>query len=244
VSLPPALLSAALAVALGAAALAGRPVLAVVAALVVLCLAAGWARLLRLPSPRGSTAVLAAVGLVAVGVGYASTEPPLLGPLAGVVALGVLGEFLHQMLRTDCRPRLVESTTGTVAGQAVALLAAAWVALPLAVDRGDDVTVVAAAAVLGSVVGLALPLPPRVQWLVALPAGASAAALAGVVLGPLPALQAAGLGLLVAVAASALHGLLDAQPPSRSWPATLAVAAGPVATAGLAAYAAARVLLT
>jgi len=95
-------------------------------AVAVVVFAAGWPRLLGLPSVRSATIVIAASGLTAVGL---ITWRDDFGLLAPVVGLAVLGAFIAEMARRDGRPRLVESVAGTVMGAVVAIGATGWIAL-------------------------------------------------------------------------------------------------------------------
>ena len=79
-----------------------------------------------------ASAVLGAVLAVAPGV---------------LLALGVLLAFAHELLRRDGRPRLVESVTGTFTGQAVVVLGAGWVFLPMTADGVGAVAVAGGAAI-------------------------------------------------------------------------------------------------
>src|SRR5206468_7574638 len=92
---------------LTAAAYAGRP--AMLAAVLLCCglLAAGWARLLDLPSPRGTTTVVILGGALAAVAVALTTDEPLLEWLSPALAAAVIGEFVHQLARWDGRPRMV-----------------------------------------------------------------------------------------------------------------------------------------
>jgi hypothetical protein len=243
------------------AAFAHSGVLALAVLLVAALVAAGWPELLDLPTPRGTTAVvvLAALGagaaaLVAVHVARAEGTQALgvLGRLPVVAALALLLAFVHQLLRRDGRPRLVESVTGAVSGQAVVVLAAAWIAVPTTYAGAPLAPVVLAAVVTASAVS-ATTWPMRVVGPVNLLVGAATGYLAGaltVLLGGQGVVSearwavagivaGAGVGLLV----SAWRVLTDRLPSVRSLPAALAVAAVPVAASGAAAYLVGRLVL-
>ena len=79
-------------------------------------LAWGWPRLINLPSPRGTGAVLIAT-VVALTAVILATDPAERTRWAGaVVCVGLIGSFIHQLLRQDGRPRLVFSVAGTALG--------------------------------------------------------------------------------------------------------------------------------
>lgn len=223
---------------------AGAAVLMAAGLLAVAVLAWGWPALLALPSPRGTTAVVGAGGAMAVlAVGLSRTEPRLQW-LALAVAGSVLAEFVHQLARRDGRPRVVESSTGTLAGVALLASMSAWMALPRT-PSGAGALVVAAVPV---AVGLALqllPLPARVTAALGVVAGLLAGALLGgallaavrpgaanapVVLG---GAVAAGLGTVLALM---LHRQLAVLPAAGWAPGWLALAVGPLAASGMVSY--------
>src|SRR4051794_17476475 len=88
-----------LAALLSGAAYAGRPVLVVAVVLSCAVVAAGWTTLLDLPSPRGTTTVVAASGALAAVAVALTRDEPLLEWLAPALAAGVVGEFVHQLGR-------------------------------------------------------------------------------------------------------------------------------------------------
>ncbi|HKG49989.1 MAG TPA: hypothetical protein VKB14_06090 [Actinomycetales bacterium] len=227
---------------LTAAAYAGRPTLVVAVVLCCAVLAAGWASLLELPSPRGTTTVVALAGvLAAVAVGLTADEP-LLEWLAPALAAAVVGEFVHQLGRWDGRPRMVESVCGSVAGVAVLASLASVVALPRSPVGADGVLVWALPVALG-VALQALPLPGRT----AVPLGVLVAALSGGLLGGwAPAATTVG-GAVAAGAAAAvavmLHRLLVVLPRAGATPGWLALAVAPLAASGLVGYVALRLLI-
>ncbi|QIK82486.1 hypothetical protein [Sanguibacter sp. HDW7] len=202
--------------------------------LLVLVLAIGWPRLLSLPWAAGSATVL---GLVGVG-GVAAVElsDGKLGTLPFVVACGLVLAFLVEMLRTDGRPRLVESLTGTVAGLAVAVCGVGWVAV-VEHDGGPDLVVVSAGALAAA--SVAAVLAPWKGWVsvgIAVAAGAAvgtgiAAAVPATTLG-----EGAVVGAAAGVLAASLHVLLEKLPTSTSRLGGLASAVVPVLVLGVVAY--------
>jgi hypothetical protein len=228
------------------AAYVGRPALVVVVVLAGATLASGWTSLLDLPSPRGTTTVVAASGaLAALAVGLTATEP-LLEWLAPALAAAVVGEFVHQLGRRDGRPRMVESVCGSVTGGAVLASLAAVVALPRTPVAAAGVVAWAVPVALALAV-MALPVPGRIALL----GGVVVAALAGALLGGLLG-DAAGSGLnplggAVAGAAAAavallLHRLLAGLPRAGRTPGWLALAIAPLASSGLVGYVVLRLL--
>ena len=232
----------ALAALLSGAAYAGRPALVVAVVLICSVVAAGWTTLLDLPSPRGTTTVVAAAGgLAAVAVALTRDEP-LLEWLAPALAVAVVGEFVHQLGRRDGRPRMVESVCGSVAGIVVLGSFASVVALSRSPLTADGVVVWTLPV--GLAVALqGLPLPGRV----AVPLAVVAAGLSGALLGgllPAPtALAGAVAAALAAAVAVMLHRLLTVLPRAGTSPGWLALSAAPLASSGLVGYVALRLLV-
>jgi hypothetical protein len=239
-----AVATALLAAVVAAAAYLGPLPLAGAAAALVLLLASGWAPLLRLPAPGGSTLVIALAGLGGVAVGWATRGEPVLRNLPLVIALSLVLAFVAEMLRRGGRPRLVESVSGTVAGIVVAVSCAGWVAA----GRSEA----GAALVVTSAVGLAVAsavsaLPLAAGWAgslvgVAL-AGAAGAGAAAVVpaIDPVSGLVAGVVGGLVV---AALRLLFDRQPTLAGWRAGLSAVAAPVAVAGILVFVVGRVVVS
>ncbi|WP_339576145.1 hypothetical protein [Pseudokineococcus basanitobsidens] len=210
---------------LAAAALGSPLLLAPVVALLGLLLAWGWPRLLAVPSPTGAGVVVALAALAAVAVVVAVHVTSDVGPAlaaapdaagAGVLVvlgLSVVAAFVHQVLRTDGRPRLAESVASTVAGAALAALASGWVSA--AVVRPGAVLVGATAAAAALVVS-ALPWPQRLTGAVGLVAAAAAGALVAGGLEDLSALVGAVAGLVVAGVVAVVDRLLVALPRAAS----------------------------
>jgi hypothetical protein len=246
---------------LALASFAPGPVLVLAVVLLGALVAVGWPELLDLPARRGSTAVVVLVGVAAasaaaVAEAVARTDGTLasgvLGGLPAVAALGLLVAFVHQLLRRDGRPRLVESVTGVVTAQAVVVLAAAWIAVP-STYAGAPLAVVVLAAVVAASAVCATAWPLRVAGPVSLVAGAAAGWVAGALVVLLEgegvlspgrwsiAGIVAGLGAGLVVAA--WRGLAARLPAAHGVQAALTVAAVPVALAGGGAYLVGRLVL-
>jgi hypothetical protein len=216
--------------------------LAAAALLVVAVLAWGWPTLVDLPSPRGSTAVVALGGAAAVVAVALSEDEPLLQWLALALAGAVVVEFVHQLARRDGRPRLVEGMTGTLAGVVVLASLSSWLALPRTDVGASGVLLVAVPVAIGLALQ-ALPVPGR---LTAVAGVVLTALLSGLVAGLVPEpTVVAGLvtGLVAGSVAAMLHRLLSVLPPAGSAPAWLAVALAPLASTGMVSYVALRLLV-
>jgi hypothetical protein len=231
----PAATAVALSVLVAVAAAAGPLALAAALTMAVVAVAAGWATLLNLPTPRGSTAVIALGGGLCVGVAALTVEPPYLRWLPSVLALSVIGEFVHQLLRRDMRPRLVESVTGVVCGLVVVSLGAGWLGA-LHASGDADLVFAGAAAALGAAAATGLPWPQRVTGPSAVVAGAAFAALAGRLLPELTAVPMALLGLGVGVVVAGLDRLLAHLPTTGYLPSAIAMGTVPVAASGFVVY--------
>lgn len=105
----------------------------------------GWAGTLGLPSPRGSTAVLTLGAVVMVLAVVGRTDPPWLTWLPAAIGTSMIAALVHQLLRRDGRPRLVESVTGVAL--ALGVLASGAMLVPVSrVATGLVVAAMAAAA--------------------------------------------------------------------------------------------------
>lgn len=213
----------ALAAALASAVFAGlgQPLaLVAVGAVCVAAVVIGWVRLLDLPSPRGSTAVLAlsAVGLVTAGWLAALPERGVaeLDWVLAALGLGVWAAFVHQLARRDGRPRLVESLTANVAG---ILVMATWAAATPYL--GHDIATSAVLIVSCAVATATLADVARGRWIDDVPAVVLAAGLAAagagiaahlVPVGAVPGWAAALAGVVAGVGSYALRQILFVQP--------------------------------
>lgn len=235
-----ALVSLAAAVLVAVASFADPLLLAAAVGFVVVVVALGWSALLRLPHPRGSALAVALTGLAGAVAAWQLANQRPLAALASVIALSVPLAFAHELFRRDGRARLLESVTGTLSGQVVAVLAAGWLLLP-GTRLGADGVLVAAVAVGVARLLTAAPLPsPAAGWVCfGVAAGASVVVAVVRTSDPLPASV---MGAGVAAVVAAIDRLLVHQPTSRTATGLLAAAATPVSVAGTVAYAAVRLL--
>jgi hypothetical protein len=238
----PPLTALACAAVLALAAYAGAPALAAAVLLLSALLIWGWPLLLDLPAPRGTLAALGLAALMCDGAVVLTTDEPLLDWLALAVAGGVLTAFVHQLIRTDGRPRLVESLSGEVMGVALLACAAALIALPRTKGGADAVLALCVAAAATAVVEL-LPFPER---LLAFPSAVAAAAAGGVAAGfarHTPTDFGVVLGLAFAVAAIVLRRMFMARPVQAFLPAAVSMAVAPIAASGIVTYVLARLFI-
>lgn len=192
---------------LAVAAVSGPLMLAVGLAACAVVVAWGWAGTFGLPSPRGTLTVVLVGGLVLVGSVAVQDEEPWLGWVPAALALAMIAAFVHQILRRDGRPRVVQSVSSvvlglTMVGSGVLMLPGSHTAEGIALLLGALAG--AAASAVTDLLGRWRALRP---WLVALAmAGGGAAGVAvGVWLHGSPTTW-----LLVGVAAGALSQALRA----------------------------------
>lgn len=227
---------------LAVAALAGdRPVTWAVAAAAAV-LAWGWPGALGLPAPRGSAVVLALGGAGLVVAVSTVAEASAWG-LTVALGLSVVAALVHQLLRRDGRPRLVESVASVVLGLAVVAAGAAWVTTtriaPAVVVAG------AGAVAVSAVVDVLGRWPALRPWTVPLGmlAGAGAAAGLAATLADPPAYPAAVvLGVVAAAVSQAVRATFSGLPTLAHARPRLVSALSSVLLAGAAGYAVASVL--
>jgi hypothetical protein len=223
-----------------AAYVASVPLLAAAVGLGVLALALGWSSLMELPSRRGTTLAVLGIGWVAAAMAVRAmdmTRP--LAPFAALLAVAVLVAFAHELIRRHGRPHLVESLTGTLSGEAVALLGGGWVLLPSTRLRLAAVVAVAAAAA-GARLTAAFPVPARWSGWAAAGVGTVVGTVAGVVTDPSRVVPVVVVSVVVAGVVSGLDRLFLGMTGVRSVPALLSSSAAPVLAVGTVAYAVAR----
>jgi hypothetical protein len=238
----PPLTAVASAAVLALAAYAGSTPLAGAVLLLCALLVWGWPVLLDLPAPRGT---LATLGLGAVFCDVAvllTTTDPLLDWLALAAAGGVLLAFGHQLVRTDGRPRLVESLSGEVLGLALVVCAAALVALPRTNAGADAVLALSAAAAAAAVVEL-LPFPERLLTFPSIVLSAAAGGVAAGFADHTPTDFGVVLGLAFAIATIVLRRMFMARPVLAFPAAALSMAVAPIAACGIVTYVLARLFV-
>ena len=217
---------------------AGPALVAVTIALGGFVVAWGWPILLNLPSPRGTTGVLAAGTVLMAASVIVTPNDPLLRWVPAALAVSVVIAFLHQLLRRDGRPRLTESVAATTSGLAIISSGVALAPLPHVLNGAP--TLAAAMAGLG-VGALADPLigTRRLrQWalFIAMVTGGSAAVAVAMLAGH-PRTGAAGLlGLMTAGVSHASRRILAVLPSAGSSRAQLALASSSAMLVGVVAY--------
>lgn len=213
------------AAALALATWAGTAPAAAILALLGIAFGLGWAQLVDVPATRGSGIVIALAALAAIGAAWATEAG-----LALVIAGGVIASFVHQMLRKDGRPRLVETLSATVMGVLVVTAGMGWFVLALA--GALPVVLLGSAALL--VASAASVLPAR-TWVILTAASVGAGGVGAAVgltfaqLGPLPG---ALLGGVVGIVTALTQLLFSQFPTADHARAGLAAALMPLLTLG------------
>jgi hypothetical protein len=256
IALVPAGLAVVVAAVLAVAGYAGGWIVTAAAGLSVLGLAVGWGDLLRLPHRSGTALLVGGLGAGALVAGTVTATRGQSGrPLAvfaSVIAIAVLSALTHELLRRDGREDVVESATGTVTGQVLAVLATGWVLLAYEPAPAAHVVVAAAGLAAGRLVSaLPLPLPEQVVLWIGVAFGAVGAVAATFFVPDVRLVTALVVGPGVAGVGAAIDRIfgpvdLDRRGFAglRSSEAALAVlarAAAPVAAAGTVAYALTRI---
>lgn len=209
---------------------------------VVAAVGYGWTRLLQVPVGWGVGWVVTltgAVGAVVVSLGGQDA----LRWVPSVFALGIIGAFVHQMGRRDGRPRLVESVSATVTGQAVVLLGTGW----LVADAGTGSVGAAVAGGLGcaaAALTMTLPWPRALTLPLSVLSGGLLAGAASSALPSLPGVvEALVVGAVAGGTTAGMHVLLYRQPTTSHRRAAVSAGAACVLAAGLAVHVGARLTL-
>ena len=227
-------------------AFAGSPLVALALAFAAGVMVWGWSALLGLPSPRGTSLVLAVGSAGAILTALATSEDPFLAWMPAALAGSMIVAFIHQLARRDGRPRLVESIASTIMAIAIVVSGASLVALPR-IEHGSWVVAIASAAVAVSAVtdlaGASRRLRP---WLLplAMLAGGIAAILVGHIFGAVGWGAAALLGVLAAGVSHAVRRVLATLPAISSARSQLVSACASVLTGGVVVYVVGRLLIS
>jgi hypothetical protein len=226
-------------------ALAGVPFAAAAVALGAGVLTWGWAGLLGLPSPRGTAFVLGVGTVATVLTGALTTGDPFLRWMPAALAVSMVAAFLHQLLRRDGRPRLVESVASVITALALVVSGACLVPLPRTVEGAAVMAVAGAALGVSALVDLLARVPRLRPWLLplALVAGTGAAVAVAALVGGMTLGAAALLGLLGAAVSAALRAVLGALPTMSGSRSQLACACASVLGCGVVVYVVGRLLV-
>jgi hypothetical protein len=208
-------------------------------------LAWGWGALLGLPSPRGTTFVLAVGSAGAIGTALATRNDPYLAWMPAALAGSMLVAFLHQLVRRDGRPRLVESVAATVTAIAVVVSGASLVSLSRTEHGAAMVAIASGAMAASAVTDLAGGSRRMAGWLLplAMLGGGLTAVLVGLWQGVTGWGAAALLGVLVAGVSHAVRRVLATLPAINVARSQLVSASASVLTSGVVTYLVGRLLI-
>lgn len=224
-----AVVTAVAAATLAASAVLEPWVAAVVIAALCCVFAFGWPRLAGAPSKRGSSIVIGLAGIGAVAVALFIGTPT---HLAGVVAAGIIGGFVHQMMRQDGRPRLVESVSATATGVIAVVSAAGWI-LAETVDGGTATILVCAAVLVSTAAVTAFRLRGGVAAAVSALVGAAVGVGVGALLPAVGLLSGSLIGFIGGGFIACSHLVLNHFPASSHRRAAIAAALLPVLVVGI-----------
>jgi hypothetical protein len=205
-----------------------------------LVLAWGWPLLLSLPSPRGTSTVLAVGTLLMTGTALLTRDNPYLEWMPAALAVAVIVAFLHQLMRRDGRPRLTESIAATTSGLAIISAGTALAPIPH-VLAGDHALAAAMAGLgIGALADPCVSIARLRQWalFISMVLGGGAAIVVSLVAGTsqLMVAPAGLLGLLAAGISHAARRVLAPLPATAMPRAQLAVAAASSLLVGVVAY--------
>jgi hypothetical protein len=223
---------------LSVTAFAGPPMVALAVALSGGVIAWGWPGLLGLPSPRGTTLVLAVGSAGALVTALATRDDPFLGWMPAALAGSVIVAFLHQLARRDGRPRLVESVASTITAIAIVVSGASLVSLPRMQNGAWVIAAACAALAVSAVTDLAGGSRRLSAWLLpmAMLAGGAAAILVGSGFGDIGWGAAALLGVLAAGVSHAVRRVLATLPAISTARSQLVSASASMLTGGVVVY--------
>ncbi|MEP6761237.1 MAG: hypothetical protein ABJA93_07710 [Sporichthyaceae bacterium] len=156
--MPAAALTVALAIALTLAAYAGEALVVPAVLVVQGLLVWGWHDALDVPGRTGGMVLAGAAAATADVLLLVRDDTRALTPVAGVLAVAMLGAKVHQLARRPHRERLTESLTATTTLVAIATLGALFVAAEQTLGGPALVTLAALSAAVAAAASLA-PLP-------------------------------------------------------------------------------------
>jgi hypothetical protein len=233
----PVALTLALSGALGLAAYAGETLVTLAVLVVQGLLVWGWHDALDVPGRIGGMILAGAAAVTADVLLLVRDDTRALTPVAGVVAVAMLGAMVHQLARGPGRERLTESLTATMTLVAVATLGALFVAAQQTLGGPALVTL----AALSAAVAAAASLVPLNTALVA-----GVATVGGLLLGLLVAAMTdlsvgSALPIGAAAAATALAAIMFVRRAKR--PDLTTVGTLPILSVAPVAYVLGRLLV-
>lgn len=224
---------------------AGPVLLALAVALASGVIAWGWPGLLGLPSPRGTTFVVALGSVAAIGTALATTTDPFLAWMPAALAGSMIAAFLHQLARRDGRPRLVESIASTITAIAIVVSGASLMSLPRTSHGAWVMAIGMSAVAVSALTDLSGGSQRLRAWLLpmAMLAGGAVAIVVDLMLGAAGWGRAVFLGVVVAMISHAIRHVLAMLPAISGARSQLVSACSSVLTGGVVVYAVARLLV-
>jgi hypothetical protein len=225
-------------------AFAGPVLVALALALAAGVIAWGWSGLLGLPSPRGTTSVVALGSAAAIATALATRTDPFLAWMPAALAGSMVAAFVHQLARRDGRPRLVESIASTITAIAIVVSGASLVALPRT-SHGAWVMAIGMSAMAVSALTDLVGGSRRLRaWLLplAMLAGGVVAIIVDLALDARNWGGAALLGVLVAMISHSVRHVLAMLPAISAARSQLVSACASVLTGGVVVYVVGRLL--
>ena len=153
------------------------------ALLVMLVFAYGWPRLTDSPQPRATSIMLALLGMAGVGATMLAEATPFLEWLPTLVGVGLLWAFVQNLTRGVGASHATVNVSAQVAGLAITLSAATWVAA-FRLTTDHTTILVGLVAVVLALAATALPWPARYTSPIAVVAGAVGGLITVLVLRP------------------------------------------------------------
>ncbi len=214
---------------LGAAAYFGPSTMAIAVVLLSGVFAFGYPQLIGITAPRGAAIVIGATAVAASSVMLWAPGGAMTLPV--VLAFGVMGAFLEQMLRTHGREQMIESVAGTIAGVVIAVSGAGWIGAIYQLN-GPGTILVSLAALVIAAAALFLPVAPHIMMGAVITAPMLGAALFGMLIPGMEPLALGGLGFAAgAVTATARLAFEDGD--EESSPVAAAAAIIPILALGV-----------
>ena len=211
---------------------------AVAVGLAGLVLAWGWPQLLSLPSPRGTSTVLAVGTVLMTGSVLLTRDAPYLQWLPAAMAVSVIAAFLHQLMRRDGRPRLTESVSSSVTGLVVVSAGIALAPVPQILHGEHALAAAMAGLGFGVLADPLIKVKRLRQWalFISMFVGGAAGMAVSFVAGHPKPWPAALLGLLAAAVAHAARRVMAVLPATAMPRAQLAVGMSSSLLVGVVAY--------
>lgn len=221
------------------------PVLAAVLCAASVLIGIGWPRLLGLPTARSLGTLIALAGIAAVLVAWLAPARMAMEWPPVVIALGVIGVFVVQLLRGTGAKLRLDSTLGASAGVLLAVMASGWVGSErLGSNAGNSsMTLVTGISSLAAILVCLLPWPDRIVAPLGFVAAAVTGPLAGMLFGDVAPWSVVVVGAVCGAVIVSFRRLVLAGPAVRGRLGSIAFGVAPIAALGALVYLLDRLLL-